>query len=90
MNDKLKNKTFSLTEESIKDLKKVVKDGYAKSVNFAVREAVASYISRIEKEKLRKDMESASKDPLFLNDVRRSMDSFKNSDGETAGSITEW
>jgi Arc/MetJ-type ribon-helix-helix transcriptional regulator len=90
MTDKLKNATFSLPEKSIKDLKRAVKDGYARSVNFAVREAVASYISKIEKEKLRKEMESASKDPLFLKDTKRSMEDFKTSDRETAESITEW
>jgi len=90
MNDKLKNVTFSLQEETIKDLKKVVKSGYAKSLNFAVREALASYISKIKKEDLRKEMESASKDPLFLKDMRRSMDDFKTSDKETANSITDW
>jgi len=90
MNDKLKNVTFSLPEKSIKDLKKVVKSGYAKSLNFAVREAVSSYISKIKKEDLRKEMESASKDQLFLKDIKSSMDNFKTSDKETAGSITDW
>ncbi len=90
MTDKLKNATFSLPEKSIKDLKRAVKDGYARSVNFAVREAVTSYISKIEKEKLRKEMESASEDPLFLKDIKRSMEDFKTSDRETAESITEW
>lgn len=90
MNNKLKNVTFSLPEKSIKDLKKVVKSGYAKSLNFAVREAVAFYVSKIKKEDLKKEMESASKDPLFIKDIRSSMDDFKASDKETAESITDW
>ena len=90
MNDRLKNVTFSLPENSIRDLKKVVEDGYAKSVNFAVREAVTFYITKIGKENLKKEMESASKDPLFLKDLQRSMDNFKTSDKETAESITDW
>ena len=90
MGDKLKNITFSLTENSIKNLKNIVESGYVKSINFAVREAIASYISKIEKENLRKEMESASKDPLFLKDLHRSMDDFKTSDKETAESISDW
>lgn len=90
MTNKLKNVTFSLPENLIRDLKKVVEVGHAKSVNFAVREAIALYTSKIEKENLRKEMESASRDPLFLKDVQRSMDSFKTSDKETGKLITDW
>jgi len=35
-------------------------------------------------------MESASRDPLFLKDLQRSMDSFKTSDKETGKLITDW
>lgn len=39
---------------------------------------------RKRKKDLKKEMEAASKDPLFLEDVKESMDSFKTSDIETA------
>lgn len=90
MTNKLKNVTFSLPENSIRDLKKIVEGGHAKSVNSVVREAIALYTSKIEKENLKKEMESASRDPLFLKDLQRSMDSFKTSDKETEKLITDW
>ena len=39
------------------------------------------------KKDLAKEMEAASKDPLFLKDIEESMDSFKTSDIETARMI---
>ena len=90
MNEKLKNATFSLPVESIENLREAVKSGYAKSLNSAVREAVEIYTAKIKKEELSKEMETASKDPLFLKDVEDSMNSFKTSDKETADLIPDW
>jgi len=90
MKEKLKNATFSLSVESIDNLRKAVKEGYAKSLNSAVREAVELYTAKISKEALKKEMETASRDPLFLKDIKESMDDFKTSDKETAGLMTNW
>ncbi len=90
MKEKLKNATFSLPVESIDNLRKAVKEGYARSLNSAVREAVEIYTAKINKEELKKEMEAASKDPLFLKDIEESMDSFKTSDKETADLIPDW
>ena len=90
MKEKLKNTTFSLPLKSIDSLKEAVKEGYAKSLNSAVREAVELYTAKISKEALKKEMEAASRDPLFLKDTKGSMDDFKTSDKETAELITDW
>lgn len=90
MKEKLKNATFSLSVESLDSLKKIVESGYAKSLNSAIREAVELYTAKADKEVLKKEMEAASKDPLFLKDLQDSMDSFKTSDEETAKMITDW
>ena len=90
MKEKLKNATFSLSVESIDNLREAVKEGYAKSLNSAVREAVELYTAKISKEALKKEMETASRDPLFLKDIKESMDDFKTSDKETAGLMTNW
>ena len=90
MKEKLKNATFSLPVESIDNLKKAVKEGYAKSLNSAVREAVELYIAKVSNEALQKEMKAASRDPLFLKDTKESMDDFKTSDKETAELITDW
>jgi hypothetical protein len=39
---------------------------------------------------LEKEMKAASKDPLFLEDTQKSMDSFKASDKETADMMHQW
>ena len=90
MKEKLKNATFSLPVESIENLRKAVKDGYARSLNSAVREAVELYNAKVSKEELKKEMDKASRDPYFLKDLNDSMDSFKNSDEETSKLITDW
>jgi hypothetical protein len=88
--EKLKNATFSLPVEALDNLKKVVDRGYSKSLNSAVREAVELYIAKIDKEDLKKEMEAASKDPLFLKDIQDSMDNFKTSDGQTVEVMADW
>ncbi len=90
MKEKLKNTTFSLPVKSIDNLKEAVKEGYAKSLNSAVREAVELYTAKVSKEVLKKEMEAASRDPLFLKDTKKLMDDFKTSDKETAELITDW
>ncbi len=90
MKEKLKNTTFSLPVKSIDNLKEAVKEGYAKSLNSAVREAVELYTAKVSKEALKKEMETASRDPLFLKDTKELMDDFKTSDKEPAGLITDW
>ena len=90
MKEKLKNATFSIPVELLDDLKNIVKTGRARSVNSAVREAIELYSAEKEKENLKEEMKSASKDPLFLKDLDNSMDSFRTSDGETARTISDW
>lgn len=90
MKEKLKNATFSIPVELLDDLKNIVKTGRARSVNSAVREAIELYSAEKEKENLKEEMKSASKDPLFLKDLDNSMGSFRTSDGETARIISDW
>ena len=90
MKEKLKNATFSIPVGLLDDLKNIVKTGRARSVNSAVREAIELYSTEKEKENLKEEMKSASKDPLFLKDLGNSMDSFRTADGETARTISDW
>jgi hypothetical protein len=88
--EKLKNATFSLPEGTLKNLKKIVETGQAKSINFAVREAIELYTVKLEKENLRKEMKDASRDPLFLKDMSESMANFRTSDKQTAEYMSDW
>lgn len=58
------------------------------SVNAGVREE--EYTVRLRKEMLAKEMEKASKDPLFMKDLEDCMKDFEAADIESAGRADEW
>lgn len=90
MSSKVKNITFSVPVEIIEKYKEYAKDKYIPSINAGVREALEEYSKRIEKEKLKREMQKASKDPLFMNDLEESMKAFETSDFENSGGSQEW
>jgi len=44
----------------------------------------------MDKEKLYKEMLRASKDPLFMKDLKEIMDDFEDSDDEVSERISKW
>lgn len=87
---KVKNVTFSLPIDLIEKYKTYAKSSYIPSVNAAVKEALEEYSRKIEREKLKKEMMKASKDPLFLQDLEENIRAFESSDLETVGREMEW
>jgi Arc/MetJ-type ribon-helix-helix transcriptional regulator len=79
----LGNYTFTLPKEMMEKLKDFVKNDNFPSINFFVREALQSYLDKLEKGYLRKEMEKASKDPMFIKDIGNSMGFFKRLDDES-------
>jgi Arc/MetJ-type ribon-helix-helix transcriptional regulator len=79
----LSNYTFTLPQEMMEKLKDFVKRDNFPSINSFVREALKSYLDKIEKEHLRKEMKKASKDPMFIKDMDNSMGFFKRLDDES-------
>ena len=77
------NYTFTLPKEMMEKLKDFVKKDNFPSINFFVREALQSYLDKIEKGYLRKEMEKASMDPMFIKDIDNSMGFFKRLDDES-------
>lgn len=77
-----KNYTFSLPIELIDKVRDYSQGGYIPSINFAVREAIESYVKNLDKEKLYDEMKKASKDPLFLSDLNQTMDDFSYADSD--------
>jgi predicted DNA-binding protein len=77
-----KNYTFSLPIELLEKLKSYTEDGYASSVNAAVREAIEEYVVQIDKKYLYTQMKNASEDPLFLEDLDKAMVDFSYTDHE--------
>lgn len=90
MATKVKNVTFSLPTDLMEKYKAYAKSSYITSVNAGVKEALEDYSRKIEKEKLKKEMMKAAKDPLFIQDLEESMRAFESSDREAAGRGIEW
>lgn len=90
MSRKLKNVTFSLPADLLEELKEYVKYDCIPSVNAGVREALEEYTVKLKKEILAREMEKASKDPLFMKDLEDSMKAFEAADNEASGRINEW
>lgn len=79
----LSNYTFTLPQEMMEKLKDFVKKDNFPSINSFVREALQSYLDKIEKEHLRNEMGKASRDPMFIKDMDNSMGFFKRLDDES-------
>ena len=79
----LGNYTFTLPQEMMEKLKDFVKKDNFPSINSFVREALQSHLDKIEKEYLRKEMEKASMDPMFIKDIDNNMGFFKRLDDES-------
>lgn len=78
----VKNYTFSLPIDLLNKLKNYSNDGYVPSVNAAVKEALEVYLKSLEKQKLYEEMKAASQDPIFMQDLKDSMNDFNYSDFE--------
>ena len=74
--------TFIIKEEIIMQVKEAVKDGYYKSMTSFVENALKNEIECLKKEKIQKELQEASKDPLFLADIKEVENDFKYSDFE--------
>ena len=83
MAKKTKNYTFSLPLDLLDRLKEHANEGKVPSVNSAVKEAIETYVVKIDKENLYQQMKKASEDPLFMEDLESAMADFSEVDFET-------
>ncbi|MCL5771807.1 MAG: hypothetical protein M1479_06000 [Actinobacteria bacterium] len=74
--------TFIIKDEIINQIKEIVKDGYCKSMTSFVENAQKKKIKNLKKEKIKKEILEASKDPMFLSDIHEIEEDFKYSDFE--------
>lgn len=74
--------TATLSEESVEELKILAEKKVIPSVNFAIREAIESYIVQTKKELYEKQMQEASKDRNFIKRTYESHKDFSFADGE--------
>ena len=74
--------TFVIKDEIIVQVKEAVKEGYCKSMTSFIEDALKSKLDNLKKEKVRKEILEASKDPLFLADIAEIEEDFKRADFE--------
>ena len=80
-----KTKTTVLVETHLLNgVKRLVGKGGYRSVNACVNEALRLLLERESRERLEREMEEASRDELFLADIKATMGDFKYADAATA------
>ncbi|MDP3260635.1 MAG: hypothetical protein Q8M34_08630 [Thermodesulfovibrionales bacterium] len=75
-----KKATFVLDETVIAQAKEIVEKGVFKSMNAFVESAIKDEIERIKKDNIRQAIIRASKDPLFLSDIKEVEKDFEYAD----------
>ena len=83
----IKNVTFALPVTMMDEIRQLAKKQYHSSINSLVREALERYLEEKRREEIRQDMLEASRDPLFLADVKGCAASFRHVDRE---GVPEW
>ena len=77
-----KKATFILSEEIVRQAKEMVEKGLFKSMNAFVESAIKDELEKIRKERIKKAIIEASKDPLFLSDIEEVERDFEYADFE--------
>jgi Arc/MetJ-type ribon-helix-helix transcriptional regulator len=74
--------TLQLPESLLVKAKALVRSGRYRSLASFIRQSIEEELKRAEREQLRRDLEAASRDPLFLADVREISSDFAQMDLE--------
>lgn len=85
MANKAKNVTYSLPEELVDKYRDFARAGHIPSISAAVREAMEEYATKLQQEIVKKAMEAAAGDPLFIQDMEDVAADFANIDGDDLG-----
>lgn len=76
--------TVLIEERLLTEAKRLVGKGGYRSLNACVNEALRVFLLQERRTHLEKAMEEASRDELFLADIKATMEDFKYVDAETA------
>ncbi len=85
--DKSIKYTATLSDSSIEELKHLAQKKVVPSVNFAIREAIETYIVQTKKELYEKEMQEAAQDEDYLRRTYETQEDFYYVDNEA---IPEW
>lgn len=76
--------TFLIAQETLVEARKLVEQGAARSLNAFVSQAVEEQIRRIKQDQIDRAIQEAGRDPLFLKDVKDTMQAFAAADAAAA------
>jgi len=76
--------TVLVDADVLSQVKRLVGKGRYRSLNACVNEALRVFLDRERRVRLESEMEEASRDEMFLADIKASMEDFKYADAETA------
>jgi Arc/MetJ-type ribon-helix-helix transcriptional regulator len=76
--------TVLIEERLLTEAKRLVGKGGYRSLNACLNEALRSLLAQECRARLEKAMEEASRDEMFLSDIKATMEDFKYVDAETA------
>ncbi len=80
-----KTKITVMVEESLlAEARRLVGKGGYRSMNACLNEALRLLVAQERRSRLEKAMEEASRDEMFLSDIKATMEDFKYVDAETA------
>lgn len=77
-----KKATFVLDNEIMEEAKGLVNKGLFKSMNAFVEISISDKIEKIKRDRIKEAIKEASKDPLFLSDIKEVEIDFENVDFE--------
>ena len=70
--------------EVLNEVKRLVARGQYRSLDACINEALRMLLAHGRRIRLEREMEQASRDAMFLADIKASMEDFKYADAETA------
>ncbi len=76
--------TVLLEEEILNEVKRLVGQGGYRSLNACVNEALRRFLAHERQIRLERETQEASRDEMFLADIKATMEDFKHADAEAA------
>jgi Arc/MetJ-type ribon-helix-helix transcriptional regulator len=77
--------TYQIDDQVLQALRAVVDEGAARTMSEFVQEAISERLSRLRREEIRRRIEAAAADPLFVEDVRETTQAYESTDAEGLG-----
>lgn len=68
--------TYQIDDQLLDAVKGAVKNGAARTMSEFVQEALRERLQRLKRDEIRRRIESAARDPLFVEDVRETTEAY--------------